>query len=307
MRCPNPNISLHLEIIDFYKYIKPKSSEIKSRLETFHILQNILESKIENSKLYRIGSFATHLNLPNASMDVAIVNSNLSTKQLLKKCAETLRSTEHFEILEMYKHSKTPMIKFQSKKSLQLFEMTFNDLSGLIITQETMQAIQMFPEMPYLIFILKMFLRQRRLNNAYTGGLGSFLLFALVLHFCREYRAQFQWKFGAEQVGEISLGQFLLHFFYYYSSEFNFRDTLISISKGPNIHRKLESSNSLCVMFPLEVETDIGLGCLKFVDIVRIWKNRFNFIANTPRKVGQSMLGCLINPQDCEFSTFEKN
>lgn len=42
--------------------------------------------------------------------------------------------------------------------------------------------------MRYLIMVLKAILKLRDLNETYKGGIGSFLLFCMILTFLREYR-----------------------------------------------------------------------------------------------------------------------
>lgn len=49
---------------------------------------------------------------------------------------------------------------------------------------------QMYPVLPYLIFVLKQFLLQRDLNEVFTGGISSYSLILMVISFLqvRGYR-----------------------------------------------------------------------------------------------------------------------
>ncbi len=42
---------------------------------------------------------------------------------------------------------------------------------------------QKFPVLPYLVLVLKQFLLQRELNEVFTGGIGSYSLFLMVVSF----------------------------------------------------------------------------------------------------------------------------
>lgn len=42
---------------------------------------------------------------------------------------------------------------------------------------------QMYPVLPYLIFVLKQFLLQRDLNEVFTGGISSYSLILMVISF----------------------------------------------------------------------------------------------------------------------------
>lgn len=304
--CSNPNIAFHLEIIDFFKYIKCKTGNKLEKEVIFEKLRVILESKIQNSALLKIGSFATNLDLPSSSIDVVLIERKTPLKQLMKKIIEIVKQENEFEIVETYLKSKTPMIKISYVKNEQIIELVFNDESGILLASETNRIMKVYPEIPYLFVVLKLFLRQRKLNNSYTGGLGSFLLLSLIVHFVREYRGQCQWKYGAEESNEISLSQFLIRFLFYYSSEFSFKECQINFVGKIGVQRKNPPSNNLCVIFPLEVETDIGASCHKFFEITRIFKNRFNLLANTPMKLKGSILKHLINPNEQNFEVFEK-
>ncbi len=44
-------------------------------------------------------------------------------------------------------------------------------------------VFQKFPVLPYLVLVLKQFLLQRELNEVFTGGIGSYSLFLMVVSF----------------------------------------------------------------------------------------------------------------------------
>ena len=61
-------------------------------------------------------------------------------------------------------------------------------MDGLKQITELQKAFDLYPEMKYMIVVIKCILRQRDLHETYSGGIGSFLLFQMVLAFLREVR-----------------------------------------------------------------------------------------------------------------------
>lgn len=51
---------------------------------------------------------------------------------------------------------------------------------------------QMYPVLPYLIFVLKQFLLQRDLNEVFTGGISSYSLILMVISFLQVPRTRLE-------------------------------------------------------------------------------------------------------------------
>ena len=66
--------------------------------------------------------------------------------------------------------------------------MASNRFLKLIKITELNKAFEVYPEIKYLIMVMKCILKQRDLSETYTGGIGSFLLFCMILAFLRELR-----------------------------------------------------------------------------------------------------------------------
>ena len=84
--------------------------------------------------------------------------------------------------------AKVPIIKLRDSKHNTPIDISFNQLDGLNQVMEVDKAKRFYPELRFLIIFLKFFLHQRELNETYQGGIGSTLLFCLVLHYLRENR-----------------------------------------------------------------------------------------------------------------------
>lgn len=99
-------------------------------------------------------------------------------------------NTDTFIDLKVIKNAKIPIIKFTEKNSEVEFDLSFNNEDGIIQTNIVMKADEKYPELKYLYMVLKIFLYQRNLHETFKGGIGSFLLFNMILAFLRDFKAQ---------------------------------------------------------------------------------------------------------------------
>lgn len=121
------------------------------------------------------GSFVTGLYLPNADIDMVVFDPHKDIKQLIKNTAKALyKHDEKYTNLSIIKTAKVPIIRFEDKDTKIQFDLSFNKLDGLFQVKEVNKSFKIYPEMRHLIFLMKIFLRQRDHCNTYTGGIGSF-------------------------------------------------------------------------------------------------------------------------------------
>lgn len=84
-----------------------------------------------------------------------------------------------------------------------------------------------------LIYLLKYFLKQRKLNESFTGGISSFLLFNLLFSYIQYVKKE-------NSKSEYSLGHLLVGFFQFYAFDFNYEQVGISIRYGGYFYKKEE-------------------------------------------------------------------
>ena len=111
-------------------------------------------------------------------MELEVVDPNQDMKSLIKNTAKVLNKHQDKYInLSIIKTAKVPLIRFEEAETEIQFDLSFNKLDGLYQVQEVNKSFKIYPELRHLIFLMKIFLKQRDLSNTYTGGIGSFLLF----------------------------------------------------------------------------------------------------------------------------------
>lgn len=240
-----------------------------------------------------------------------ILQENKSSNNLLNKVANILMKREDlYDRVNIIKSAKVPIVKLVEKQNNYNFDISFNKFDGIKQLKEADKAFDIYPEMKFLIIILKCMLRQRELHETYTGGIGSFLLFCMVLAFLREVRRDYSNNRRLNELQNMMLSEYLLKFLEFYGLKFDLNLHQIIMQDGGSVVEK-NSQNSefgFSLISPQDSTHDIGNASFRIKDIFNVFKNRFNFLTNYNFEEGESILKYLINPSKKVFSYMkEKN
>lgn len=82
-----------------------------------------------------------------------------------------LKNPQLFSEINVIKNAKVPIIKVIESKGIQL-DISFNVMDGVQQVKEAKKALETYPEMKYLIMVLKIMFKQRELHETFTGGVG---------------------------------------------------------------------------------------------------------------------------------------
>ncbi|EGR32991.1 hypothetical protein IMG5_064460 [Ichthyophthirius multifiliis] len=303
----NPLYRLHNEIIELTEYLAPTKEEHELRIKSFENLTQIIKSVIPDCEVKTFGSFSSKLYLPNSDIDIVIVKEGESNKYLYKKVADVVLTCEDiYENISFITNAKVPLIKFVEKSTQTNFDISFNKEDGVKQLPEVQKCLQIYPEIKYLIFIMKCILRQRDLNETYTGGIGSFLLFCMILAFLRELRKEYKDNNKVSEIKNITLGEYLLKMFKFYSNFDVERKKIIMTNQG-GIYDKDNRDRKFSLISPQDQSHDIGSSSFKIKESVfPLFKNRFQFFTNYNFKAQESVLKYLVNPSGNTF-TFQKD
>lgn len=145
------------------------------------------------------------------------MKSEEANKTMYKKVADKIMSNEKlFENINLVTNAKVPIIKFVERETQINFDISFNKEDGVKQLSEVQKGLLIYPEMRYLLMVMKCTLRQRDLHETYSGGIGSFLLFCMILAFLRDLRRQYESEDRVRDIQNISLGEYLLRLFKFY-------------------------------------------------------------------------------------------
>lgn len=114
------------------------------------------------------------------------VNDAAMTVKNLRQLATALESKAWVESVVVFETAKIPVLKLVSAETSVPIDITFESISthsGLLARDLVKRYADELPELYPLAIVFKQLLRERDLNDAYTGGLSSYSIVLMIIHF----------------------------------------------------------------------------------------------------------------------------
>mmetsp|Transcript_43328 Transcript_43328/g.92755 ORF Transcript_43328/g.92755 Transcript_43328/m.92755 type:complete len:636 (-) Transcript_43328:232-2139(-) len=278
----NVILRLHEELLDFLHFMKFTKGEVKARREFIRTIGLAARRLWPQSEVRIFGSFYTGLSLPNGDVDVAILNVPCRAGTAMKILADAMLERGQISWLELIESAKVPVLKIRSQSSGLRADIVFNMNDGLDTSKFIRTQCKEFPQMRPLLVFLKYLLIQRGLNDTYTGGMGSYLLCNVVLHFLQRHPSLRE----PRRYAATSLGHLLYDFMKYYGREFRY-DLAVSVLHGGYQFRKEErgwggkgkgkGGISLSLESPLgSPDVDLGGPCFRMSTLRNVFHHSFH-------------------------------
>ncbi|KAG7378620.1 hypothetical protein PHYPSEUDO_009830 [Phytophthora pseudosyringae] len=189
--------ALHEEILDYTKYTKQTVETMAVHIE--EMIANVracVQSLWPQSKVEAFGSYSTGIWLPSSDVDLVIldvveVNDAKLTAKHLRQLAKVLDKKQWVESLLCLDTAKVPVLKLVSAETSVPIDITFESAathSGLLARDLIKRYAENMPEIYPLAIVFKQLLRERDLNDAYTGGLSSYSVVLMIIHFSQLWR-----------------------------------------------------------------------------------------------------------------------
>ena len=311
---PRPFVRLHNEILSFCDFSSPSRLELSQRRIAFEEVKDCILSLFPSATVEIFGSHLTGIITPSSDIDIAMLNVpiksttqriNSTSKSKKKKeavdggeevvvaeeeeeedvlgplflLAELLKERRLVSYCEVISSAKVPIVKLDHRATGISVDICCNNSSGLA-TGALMRAFaKEFPPMRPLTMVLKVFLAQRRMNDTYNGGVGSFLLCGLIVSFL-----QMRLRREKTQARRLSwnLGALLLDFFELYGLRFNYVHTGISLNEDGAYFSKYARGgdwfnrnrpNMLALENPSSTDLDIGRSSFMMAKIRRSFEH----------------------------------
>ena len=262
-RHPNFTLRLHEELLDFAAFISPTASEEKHRAALLLRLSDLTSSLFPSSNLRPFGSYATKLYLPMGDLDCCLFNAPSTALHQLHRALEREGWASY---LEHITSARIPIVKFLDRSTGLRVDICQDQSVGLEAAQYISQMSVKFPAFRPLLLFLKYFLHVRRLNDTYSGGVGSFLLQLMLLSHLHHHPAQ---------THDVNLGLLLVSFFDTYGNQLNYQNVGISLSP-PSFYNKHDKQRFnpqrpllLSVENPLDSSHDVGLNSFGVMKVRR--------------------------------------
>jgi non-canonical poly(A) RNA polymerase PAPD5/7 len=234
---------LHNEILDFYDFVAPTSFEHDARHKLVQRITDALSTQRwfpnDTGRIFCFGSYPAGLYLPTADMDLVYASDRhfnggppvleaASDKQAFKKTL--FKASNRLQRVGIatnpLANARVPIIKFKDRLTGLDVDISFENLSGVQAQATFDQWKRDYPDMIFLVALVKQLLVMRGLNEVHSGGLGGFSIICLIVSYIQHTKK-------LENLGECFLG-----FLKYYGKEFDLSRQRIQMSP-PGILEKV--------------------------------------------------------------------
>lgn len=238
----NVAVRLHMDILDFYEYVKPREFEHHMRQSILVRVQRFLDSEsIYHSlraEVRPFGSYAAGIYLPTADMDLVVLSerylqsgprmvcqSNKAMREFARRISHpSWRIVKPGSIVPIL-HAKVPIVKYVDAQTGVRVDISFENKTG-IVANKTYDAWKIqYPAMPIIVTLLKQFLAMRGQNEVFNGGLGGMSVTCMVVSLL-QHMPQVQ---SGNMDPMQNLGEIFMTFLDFYGNKFNLINTGIQL------------------------------------------------------------------------------
>ena len=202
--------------------------KLRKKSEEKDYINKIMDILVENLKKCELNYLRKIIPISSASVPVIKLDCDL--------CTEPSFYNEMNSLLQKYEINY--IINYNDMSKL-FFDITFfeteNELEKIpseLMLDYIKKCTLLYPQIFDIVYIMKRFLFNRKLNKSYQGGLSSYSLFLLTLAFIKSNKNKY----------EIPIGSLFIEYLYFYSN-FNFYNTVIQPKKDNNIFENIEDNN----------------------------------------------------------------
>lgn len=306
--------NLHNECLEFCRFISLTEEEIALRSSVINEVQCLIRQEYPQARVQYFGSQLSKTTTPSSDLDLVVLNvDETDSKNHLITIAEILKRANIVSYLEIISTAKVPIVKFDHRASSLSVDILVNNDDGLRSGKLVQRLSREFPPLRALIIVLKTFLSQRKLNDTYTGGIGSFVLSVMIVSFLQHRQKLL--AFQQIENGTWNLATLLLDFFYLYGTTFNYEEVGISIVDGGSYFPKRsrqwynpQRPSLLAIENPLYPDIDMGKSSYNINRIKRTFDHAYQVLlcAMSTGPV-PSLLSYIIRPDHAMFASRQPN
>ncbi|XP_028811985.1 terminal nucleotidyltransferase 4B [Denticeps clupeoides] len=298
-------IGLHEEILDFYEYMSPRPEEERMRLEVVDRIKRVIIEMWPSADVQVFGSFSTGLYLPTSDIDLVVFGNWEALPLWTLEAALRKKNVADESSVKVLDKATVPIIKLTDSYTEVKVDISFNVQNGVKAAELIKDYKKKFPVLPYLVLVLKHFLLQRDLNEVFTGGIGSYSLFLMVVSFLQMHERE------EGSSPNANIGVLLIEFFELYGRNFNYVKTGIRIKDGGSYVAKDEVQKSmldgyrpsmLYIEDPLQPGNDVGRSSYGAMQVRVAFNNAYMELSHAvspiakyyPNNESESILGRII-------------
>lgn len=264
--CPNPFYpwakkstyeptmdGLNEQIKHFVDWVAPTKEERIMREDVCKRIENVVTQIWPTATVETIGSTLTNLCVPTSDIDMVIFGINFADSgsekeeldgyppesvhpvrtECLYKLAKNLEKIAQKNSIEVLETAKVPIVKFRDRKSGIEVDISFGVCSGKENAKVVLEYCERYPLVRPLTLIIKYYLKQKFLNNSWSGGIGSYTLVIMIISYLQLH---------GNKKEENTLADHLLEFFALYGTQFNYEESVISILNDGKYLNKVDKN-----------------------------------------------------------------
>lgn len=254
-------IGLHEEIKQFYHYMSHTKEEDAMRENVVNRIKLVIQSLWPSARVEIFGSFRTGLYLPTSDIDLVVFGKWESLPLWTLEDELIQRGICDKDNIKVLDKASVPIVKLTDTTTDVKVDISFNMPNGVKSAKLIKDFMKKFPNLKYLVLVLKQFLLQRDLNEVFTGGISSYSLILMTVSFLQMHPR-------LDAVCEnANLGVLLLEFFELYGKKFNYLRAGIRVANDGSyipkeeMQKKMDNGykpSLLCIEDPLNPGNDVG-------------------------------------------------
>ena len=169
------------QMLSLAQVADPSAAEKRRRARARDRVTSAVRRVYAEGDVMVFGSSATGLTLPGSDLDLALAlpgADGRAPSALLSPVVRCVRSVAEDRRAHFIAHARVPIITFVEADSGLSVDLSAVD-NGVSNSQGIRETLASHAELRPLLLVLKVFLRQHGLNKTQSGGVGSYLLFAM--------------------------------------------------------------------------------------------------------------------------------
>ncbi len=265
---------LQIDLIDFMTYVQNENLKLEPTLKKLNdlIQQSVNKCLGEEYKLKMYGSRATKLCLPWSDIDYVISSNRTIHFEPLKQLNDYLIDLydKFFSDMKYIAGASIPLLKIFTNNEYHKISLDISmenpEHHGEECVNYIKQKVKEYEVLTPLTLALKTILQKACLNDPYVGGLSSYGVILLIIHFLNV-----QQKKGND-ISIKSLGRLFYDILFYYGSEYDITNPIIveeneNTQKIISIHQFQLLKNEFILVDPLNISNNVARNTRQFQNI----------------------------------------
>ena len=199
----NINSRFDKEIIEYVDYIIPKNLSLAQRQKTTQLLTKIIKKYKPNWEVVLFGSFSQNTSTIFSDLDFVILSDEDSSRKIDYKDLIYIQRKlryENFSQNLILIRARVPILKGICSLTQVHVDISVNRDNGYKAAKIIRKILRKYKMLKPTIIILKILLKNNKLNEASSGGMSSFLLFHLVYFFYITYIKRIQYGYYKKEL-----------------------------------------------------------------------------------------------------------